>query len=376
MKRIVQRLFGLLLVALPTLAQAVEEPAFEKKFAVTDIKVDRFRDYGGTIWWKSRPIKNDDAQFIRLKFTKLSNPAKENVFLVVRDGDGRELQRFALLEHAASPSIVTMRLSAPEVTANIEAKARPKSVRITLAEYYLPMKRDGIPLSVESGNDAWNPVAKLTGPPLLLQQTRGVVNLLFTADMRSCSGFLIAPDRIMTNDHCLALSRSFRRDGKSCADVEIQLDYLADQKMLVLPCHDAVTNRTLDIAVLRVVGSRHLDQLKNRHVFRFADTATPVPTDATVVHHPAGLPMMVSRNCKALVLQAKDGRIQHNCNTVGGSSGGVMMDAAGKVIGVQVEGYPPMTKAEYDYWRAKGKVFYNYAVGSAVIQKQFTEFKP
>jgi len=349
-----------LLLAPALAADQKAEPRFERGHPLA---IDAaYQNYGGTVWWQSLPIKDVTAKFIRLKFSRLANPLHEPATLVIRDHDGNQLQRLPLEQLDPVQPLVTMRFPVQEVTATVEAPAKPVKLRLRLSEYFTDSGANPKPLSTQLDQHPWFGLDEIGAAPALRERARGVANLLFTSDMASCSGFLVARDRIMTNTHCIASSSAFRLDGKTCSDVLIQFDYLSDKAPPVsLHCRDAKSYPALDIAVLRL-AAQDVPKLAGRPVARFADGNAPLPSNAELIHHPAGLPMKLSRDCAIVDRDTPVKNLRHSCNTGGGSSGSPLFNANGRVVGVQQEGFPDISLREFNDRSNKGEKFYNIAV--------------
>ncbi len=370
---------SLAILALAPSSASARESEFERKVTIKDAKPAVMADYGGTIWWQSGPIKVDGATSLRLEFTKLGNPKKEAADIVVRDKDDHELERISLNQLTTTRSLLTRRyFGVKEVRATIEADSKPKSIAATLNAYYLGPEKDPKPLSYSVNEQPWATVA-VGGATLQPDPARAVVNLLFpngstenAKNLPSCSGFLVGRDKIMTNHHCIVFSDEFNTSHKRCTDVLIDLDFRDQGTPVRVRCVDAKSDRGLDIAVLRIEPA-DIPKLQGRPILKLVRAAA-FPAPATLIHHPGGLPMRLSNKCEA-VARVKPGRLEHTCNSLNGSSGSPLLNAAGEVIGVQVRGYPEMTLSEYQQATIKGKKFFNLAVDAALIPAKFEEFK-
>src|SRR5262249_9713247 len=131
-----------------------------------------------------------------------------------------------------------------------------------------------------------------------------------------CTGFLIAPDLVITNFHCINLSDDFKRtrgsqDGCSgstngskrpaCQDVEGRFDYDGPSARGVTPpCLGVVRAcEKHDFAVVRIDPSRVGSGGTARAPVHIAWDAQPPSTDAVVVGHPLGVGMSAGLGCKA-----------------------------------------------------------------------------
>lgn len=371
MKKITIASVLLSLLAIVTTAACAKEPAFERKIVIANATPARMEDYGGTIWWQSEKIKVAHATSLRLEFTGLNNPKQELADIVVRSKDQRELQRIALASIGPAKSFFTNRFfGVTEVRATIEAAKQPISLTVTLNAYYVGPDHEPKPLSMSSVEHPWDTVS--ASAVTQADPSRSVALLTFPdSEMRSCSGFLIGRDRIMTNDHCIALSSAFLANGKGCADVLIDFNVIDKSTPLRVHCEDAITDHTLDIAVLRIAPA-DVPKTLGLSPLKLA-TAVTLPTAATLIHHPAGMSMRISRDCNA-VARVPSAKVQHTCSSLGGSSGAPLFNTAGEVIGVQSNGYPEMTLASYQNRIAKGEKFFNTAVDVQMIPKKFKEF--
>jgi V8-like Glu-specific endopeptidase len=138
-----------------------------------------------------------------------------------------------------------------------------------------------------------------------------------------CSGFLVADDLLLTNNHCIADERQMR-------SVVIAFDY--DSMWSKVRTHRArallATDRALDYALLRIEGAPGLSHGK----LRLRSEPPQQATQLVVVQHPEGGPKKVSRiDCtvtagKANGLGGTETDFKHECDTQPGSSGSPIID--------------------------------------------------
>lgn len=157
-----------------------------------------------------------------------------------------------------------------------------------------------------------------------------------------CSGFLIAPNKIMTAGHCI-------RDMQACGDVRFVFDYRmksstrvndtlgADQ---VYRCKNILgwkeEDAGPDFAIIEldrpVTGKRRPLRLSSNRNLRRG-------TKLTVIGHPAGLPTKITDGAAVRTVQTAQGFFVANLDTYGGNSGSAVFDAnTGVVEGILVRG--------------------------------------
>ena len=176
--------------------------------------------------------------------------------------------------------------------------------------------------------------------PQIQQWGKSVARLLFVADGGGqflCTGFLIADDLFMTNNHCIKTDSEmfsglaeFDYDRPGMTPVTLRF------KQLLLTNHD------LDFSLLR------LNTSSGRQPFTFDPNSLSENKPLVVIEHPAGRPKQVSiENCKVFGAQIPGVTTTltdfgHGCDTLGGSSGSPVIDiATGKVLGLHHLGFLP-----------------------------------
>jgi hypothetical protein len=175
--------------------------------------------------------------------------------------------------------------------------------------------------------------------PAIQAWGRSVARLVFVRDGGGqvlCSGFLIADDLFMTNNHCIRTPTEmssglaeFDFDRPNTIPVTLRFKEILD------------TNPDLDFTLLRLLTP------SGRRPFTF-DTSVSEPRNMVMIQHPAGRPKEVSiDNCKVMGAQVAGVTpaltdFGHGCDTLPGSSGAPAIDIqTGRVLGLHHLGYLP-----------------------------------
>lgn len=169
-----------------------------------------------------------------------------------------------------------------------------------------------------------------------------------------CSGFLVAPDIIVTAGHCL-------RSASSCRNTSFVFGFAIEQEGAmpnsvnsddVYNCQDLIHTEArgngADFAIVR------LDRpVMNHAPLKMRESGSPNVADPLVViGHPAGLPTKVAAG--ASIRSFANQYFVANLDTYGGNSGSaVFHDTSGEVEGILVRG-------EQDFIRRNGCVASNF----------------
>jgi hypothetical protein len=152
-----------------------------------------------------------------------------------------------------------------------------------------------------------------------------------------CTGFLIAADLIMTNNHCM-------KTQTEAATAQIDFDY---DRQGVRPVTISVkelvfADADLDFAVHR------LKKNANRPALKLVDSEFRDGQALLIIQHPAGEPKQISQqDCKVsgpsiAGVSAALTDFGHLCDTLGGSSGSPVIDLTSKVVvGIHHLGFIP-----------------------------------
>jgi hypothetical protein len=336
-----------------------------------------FQDRGDGVLWEAR-LREPDATYLRLRFEAIVVPPDSDLVVTVRAADGTALARYTGAELTRHGSWYTDVLPTDAVRVQVTGTPPLGGVSFAITEIVRGVPQQVIPQSVVS---TWLDVARAR--PRFRDELLASVAKLFIGSAVTCTGFLVGPQAILTNFHCLDRSPAFRasqgRPAPDCSDIAIHFDF--DRQ----PAPDAVIrarcarvlkfDQALDYALLDL-GSPPAQGATVRAPLPLADQGLAQAGQGHLVHHPAGLAKKVSIDCD--LQPAVDGRIEHRCSTLGGSSGAPLLDDTQRVIGLHHEGaYPPgMTQEQIERLTGEGHVFWNKAKPSHLIREQLRSFLP
>ncbi|MEY8880801.1 serine protease [Donghicola sp. XS_ASV15] len=173
------------------------------------------------------------------------------------------------------------------------------------------------------------------GPPVAL------LSFVEGGFARTCSGFLIGSDQLMTNEHCI-------RDQETCASMTAVFGYEYDQTGRLGIGAQATCagvdllrmNPALDVSVVTL--DRPMDDAYGLVEILPMETVPEMPM--VVVQHSGSQPKQISMlDCTAGELRVA-GRgeatdFTHTCDTSGGSSGAPVFDRQGRLVGLHHFGF-------------------------------------
>lgn len=164
-----------------------------------------------------------------------------------------------------------------------------------------------------------------------------------------CSGFLIAPNKIVTAGHCIE-SDSDCSETSFLFDYKMRNPYLANTRFTkdqVYSCKKVLgqikINGGLDFAVIE------LDRdVKDRKPLKLSDNKNLKKSDELfVIGHPVGLPTKITDNAFVRDIKTDRGFFVANLDTYGGNSGSAVFNAKTlEVEGILVRGEKDF---EYDF---------------------------
>jgi V8-like Glu-specific endopeptidase len=195
---------------------------------------------------------------------------------------------------------------------------------------------------IKANNGAFEPIGELDAkdPIAALARPIGRIDVVLrhrkTGETigTSCTGSLLVDNYILTNHHCLPVMGEFEPVKAS-----ILFDYLAldgkTAKRYALDIKPTEWSAMLDYALTKAEGEPTAIYGAVK-----LQSAPGLPGESLmVIHHPLARPKMMSRfRCLALREQPDATELRHRCDTLGGSSGSLVFNARGEIVGLHREG--------------------------------------
>jgi hypothetical protein len=207
-------------------------------------------------------------------------------------------------------------------------------IRLQIADVAVTRK-EPIRLST-TGDDQLTPIGSHID--WVLELGSSVARLRFIGDDRniySCTAFLIGPDMLLTNQHCIA-----SEEERASALVDFDYDTKISDTMFTRLSELVATNNALDYSIVQLSGS------VDRAPLEFDDSAAISDDKLLIIQHPGGQPKQVSLDDCVVGQEKVDGRIQantdfeHLCDTQTGSSGAPVLNRESqKVVGLHHLGF-------------------------------------
>lgn len=152
--------------------------------------------------------------------------------------------------------------------------------------------------------------------------------------VETCTGALLAGDYVLTNHHCIPQS-----GAKKPVKASIVMDYLqADgvgSERFEISLKPEDFNESRDYVVVKAEGS---PTVKYGFV-RLSPTPTDPGQPLMIFHHPMGRPKVMTRvRCFAMSSQPDKSVLHHQCDTMPGSSGSLILSNRGETLALHFSG--------------------------------------
>ncbi|MGX9117290.1 trypsin-like serine peptidase [Mesorhizobium sp. BHbsci] len=318
-------------------AQPGPEPAGDRE--VLNRTFSEFEEIGSNGSFIARTdARNPRGDAFRLYFDEIKTTSDRGFVVRIIGAEGilTEIpgEEFTKAEVYASHILV-----GSDVTVEVEAPSKPSglSFRLATLHYEAP---SGEPLSVTEPDQRRKTRNLPEASPMRIA-ARSVAKLTFQAEdglEYLCSGFLIAPSRLLTNEHCI-------NTEQRCNTALAIFGYLDDS---------ANVEQVRCSSILRVDAGRDLALLQLEAsagsrwgVLSLAKAPPGLEASLYIPQHPGGRPQEVSiADCKLVETNAAGVSgptdFANNCDTEGGASGSPVIDlTTNEVVGLHHWGFEP-----------------------------------
>lgn len=284
-------------------------------------------DSSGLIWAWHREFLG--SNYLRLHFSDFENPSGDAFRMVISNGDGQEI----VYDQDSLPGAEfwTPTVLGGRVSVRVMADPAPAGLRFTLAEAATQTEQ-GRWESIIGTRDLQH-MREFDSDPEISRVGRAVAKLTFFDDgFKVCSGFLVAPNQLLTNHHCVATD-------EVCETTSVMFGYQLDASDVPVMGEQFACRRVLaqdfvhDFALLELHGEPGLTW----GTLPLADGEVDDQQPLYIVQHPAGEPKQVAQvNCNAdgAVVDGRDSDtdLAHVCDTMGGSSGSPVLNLQHEVV--------------------------------------------
>lgn len=296
----------------------------------------------GELFWESKEYTYSNAE--RLRFTLSANYSNNASAVVwIYDGSGNVIEYFDIKNIPKNSTFISKVI--PGKTGRIALRGSPTGINsFTVSSIDVSAKRIITPDKIVDGNEKLDKIGTdaathnfVSGIAKLVIGTQRV-NSKQAQESARCTGFLVAPNLLMSAAHC------FKGKPHRCDSTVAVFNYgeTVRDNTYARACKKVVyNNEVLDVIVLELSGNNQA-----AHTGYKMYTHNP-SGDLRIYQHPLGMPMRISDdlNCKVISNTAKgavfvvrahdhvDGiAFTHKCDTHDGSSGAPIFEDRGGAL--------------------------------------------
>lgn len=335
-------------LALPYLT-ATAEPSKEGRVEAVDIPfVAPEAAHGPGILFEKEVFNRQGEEAFRLFFTGIARgAASEDIRIVIRNRVNDVIDDTPIAAFAADGDYWTHFLPGSYALVQVVggANATAQGLVFRVGGIALPVKGANLLSQVDPLNPKDRPIAEFSGNTALMKAARSVAKLIFTKefDVLSCTGFMVSPDVMVTNNHCIS-------SATVCASAYATFGYERDAAGNLSAGEDFRCSRVLssdaglDFTAIQLVGSPG-DATRWGHL-QWSSQSIALNEPLVLIQHPAGDPKRAAvEGCSVSTVDAVGKQpgvntdFGHRCDTMTGSSGSPALDTSMKIRGLHHMGY-------------------------------------
>lgn len=342
----------LVLLAIQTAGQPVElalEAQTDGRTEALDIRITgEDLNAVGPVWWR-QSFSKIGTDYIRFHMRAIGSAHASGAVVKV-EGLGEQSFTYDVAT-IGEEGLWTGLLPGGLAVISLLADTRPEALVIGIDKISYEAET-GVPFSIWGGENETRHVHDEAVPEIVHTLMPPVAKLVFQSGglPKTCTGFLIAEDTLLTNEHCI-------NSAEGCASLAVVFGYEYGPNNRIrfgeqFGCAEFDPDRSsfeLDATLVRLKGSPGL-------TYGSVDVAGPeaeIAGPLILIQHPGGEPKQVSFIACEAIQDPVDGRgpetdFTHTCDTAGGSSGAPVFDLQGRLVGLHHYGF---AEGQIEAWR-------------------------
>jgi V8-like Glu-specific endopeptidase len=293
---------------------------------------------GPVIW--QRVFEEEGRRFVRLEIAEIQAPAGADYQVIIRNSRAERVFVYGP-ERFTRGSFWTGVIPGDTALLEVRAAVPPEGLRFTIRRVALEQEGQTM-LSIIEPSD-FEPVYKLESPDLVWASGVAKLSFIRAGKAKTCTGFLVAEDLLLTNEHCVN-TQEICRTAVALFGYQEKEDgsFLHGAQYECMEHKGGQYER--DFALLRLDGEPGADARWTP--LRLCDRAISAGDELVVIQHPSGRPKEFVDGCR-VKKDAVQGRrnvvetvdLSHDCDTERGSSGSPVLDARRDVVGLHHLGF-------------------------------------
>jgi hypothetical protein len=277
----------------------------------------------------SFPIPASNTRMLRIHIEVVRAPSDGSWRIEIVDPSGNTVS----VHHGSiGESFWSGEVEAKNARVNIFADKSDADIELHVDKILVSTDNVVYPQGITTDRRDIRPISGETPEVRALSRAVARLRLVSAEGMGSyCTGFLVAPDILMTNEHCFTSS-----EVAKSAIVDFDFDSPHGEKFSASVTEFLIADFDLDYALARVTPApQGVLPISVKTI-----AGSRVGQELLLVQHPNGEYKQVSRiNCQVKATpvdgRAKGSDFSHLCNTLGGSSGSPIVDRASRrVVGL------------------------------------------